>query len=273
MKKLLMICILMVSILFVSGCASLSKPENIIIGKWQEIDGTETIEFFKDGTVNIVDKTISVSGDFKFVDDNKLRLDLGRYGTEVVEVSISRNELIIEQNGKVHKYQRMGATNTGESKNNIKIQEKLETPEGVIVKIELVNNELVGVIENPTNINLEHLDFGVLVKHIDESYLDRKYIWDQYGDPNAGFISLQSGRSQKTSFMWVNILLSNDDTVSEIKPFVKWVEDDNSRKMYPPCFNEDPRKECYDYVFQGEGWTYVPINSAYSKHPKYNRIF
>lgn len=248
MKKSLIICILMVIILFISGCTNLSNPENIIIGKWQEIEGTETIEFYKDGTISIVGD-ISVNGDYKFIDDNTMRVDFGSLGSLVLKTSVSNDELILtEPDGDVTKYKKVDNIKEGillnKKTNDIKIQEKLETPEGVIVKIELVNNELVGVIENPTNINLEHLDFGVFVKHIDESYLDRKYIWDQYGHPNGGFISLQSGRSMKISFMWVNSLLSNDDTISEIKPFVKWVEADNSRKMYPPCFDGDPRKEC-----------------------------
>ena len=69
--------------------------------------------------------------------------------------------------------------------------------------------------------------------------------------------------------MYVNRYLLEDDTISEIKPFVEW-KGTNSRKLYPPCFNEDPRKECYDLVLiKGEGYTYLPINSAYSKHPKF----
>ncbi|MBU4223352.1 MAG: hypothetical protein KKA10_17315 [Euryarchaeota archaeon] len=65
-----------------------------------------------------------------------------------------------------------------------------------------------------------------------------------------------------------------DDTISEIKPFVKWSDrKSKSTKFYPPCFNEDPRRECYELVLiKGEGNTYVPLNSAYSKHPKYKLI-
>ncbi|MBU3966901.1 MAG: thioredoxin family protein [Euryarchaeota archaeon] len=204
MKKLLIICILIVSIIFISGCTGISE------------DGSKNIDI-----------------------------------------------------GKNH---------------NIKIQEKLETPEGVIVKIELVKVEprsvdyggikyeesgyykLEGRVENPTTFNLKSLDFGLLLKHIDESYLDRKYIWDEYGQTMGGTILLQPGRSME---MYINTYLFKDDTISEIKPFVEWSET-NSIKLYPPCFNEDPRRECYDYVLiRGEGYTYVPINSAYSKHPKY----
>ena len=201
MKKLLIICILIVSVIFISGCSGISE------------DGSKIIK----------------------VDKN----------------------------------------------HNIKIQEKLETPEGVIVKIEYVKGEtyeydgeyeLVGVIENPTNIYLKNLDFGVLVKHIDESYLDKKYIWDEYGQSNGGFILLQSGRSKEMYLSSVNYLLSEDDTISEIKPFVKW-SDANSIKVYPPCFNEDPRSECYDSVLiRGVGYTDEPKNSAYSKHPRYDGI-
>ena len=37
-----------------------SKPENPIVGKWREIGGTETIEFFKDGTVIVFSKGMTM---------------------------------------------------------------------------------------------------------------------------------------------------------------------------------------------------------------------
>lgn len=95
-------------LLFVS-CTS--KPENVIVGKWHEIDGTETIEFFKDGTVSVVDMGMPMGGNYKFIDDTRLRLELGGLGAlvgpVVVKVSVSRNELILTMpDGKVLKYRR-----------------------------------------------------------------------------------------------------------------------------------------------------------------------
>ncbi|MBU4223354.1 MAG: hypothetical protein KKA10_17325 [Euryarchaeota archaeon] len=99
-------------------------------------------------------------------------------------------------------------------KPNIKIQDKLETPEGIIVKIELVKVDsksidygeikyeepgyykIEGRVENPTNFILDYMDFGLLFKHIDESYLDKKYIWDEYGQ-GGGIDSLHPGRSKE----------------------------------------------------------------------------
>ena len=101
-------CLLLLT-LFLVSCSS--KPENAILGKWKEIDKTETIEFFKDGTVSVVDKGMSMGGNYKFIDDDHLRLELGGLGAlagpMVFTVSVSKNELTLTNpQGKVSKYRR-----------------------------------------------------------------------------------------------------------------------------------------------------------------------
>lgn len=93
-------------VLILASCSS--KPENLIIGKWQKIGSTSTIEFFKDGTGSITGTTglgkKSGAGTFKFVDDSHLRLEgLGI----VVKISVSQDELTLtDPEGNVSRYRR-----------------------------------------------------------------------------------------------------------------------------------------------------------------------
>ncbi len=74
-----------------------------ILGKWFEKDGT-TVEFFKEGTVTIG----SGVGDYKFIDDNHIRMDIKSMfgqGAMVFEVSMDKEGALIlkEPTGKVSK--------------------------------------------------------------------------------------------------------------------------------------------------------------------------
>ena len=161
MKKIAVISVLIMGIILLSGCTGL-KSENTIIGKWQEDDGS-IIEFFEDGTMNLVYGTFSESVEYEFVDNNNIRVTTSDGTTGVIGVSISRDKLIMDDRGSVAEFKRIDATkdatNTGElSTKNIKIQNKLETPEGYIVKIEIIEDasrtdeiQIEGLLENPTN--------------------------------------------------------------------------------------------------------------------------
>lgn len=88
------------------------KLEKAIIGKWSRIGSEETIEFYKEGTVNIIDEEMPMAGNYKFIDDNSIRLDLGGLGELVgpiiCDVSISEDELILTHaGGEVAKYRRV----------------------------------------------------------------------------------------------------------------------------------------------------------------------
>ncbi|MEW6573252.1 MAG: hypothetical protein AB1374_06425 [Bacillota bacterium] len=88
------------------------NPEKAIIGKWSEIDGTETIEFFKDGTLTVADEGMDMGGSYEFVEKNRIRVELGGLGALagpfVATVSISGNELTWTMpDGEVSKYRRV----------------------------------------------------------------------------------------------------------------------------------------------------------------------
>lgn len=75
-------------------------------------ESTESIEFFKDGTVSVVDKGMSMGGSYRFVDDNRIRIELGGLGAlvgpMVYRISISRGELTMTSpDGDFLRYQRV----------------------------------------------------------------------------------------------------------------------------------------------------------------------
>jgi hypothetical protein len=84
-----------------------------ILGKWAEIGGTETIEFFKDGTVSIVTQDSAASGKYKFEGVTRMRMGLegmkASAGPAIIKVTFMRNDLLLTgPMGKVTKYSRVG---------------------------------------------------------------------------------------------------------------------------------------------------------------------
>jgi len=100
-------------VLFVCLCSTSWAEASLksqIIGKWVGSDGNEKIEFMKDGTVIVVQRSMSVAGDYRFIDDKRIRVDLkGLLGSKVFEFSVNSKtgELsLIEANGEASKYLR-----------------------------------------------------------------------------------------------------------------------------------------------------------------------
>lgn len=97
----------------VISCSEAAGLKSQILGKWLKV-GVEvgvttesSIEFLKDGTVIFVQESVPAAGDYRFVDDNRLRVDLGGGGAMVFEVSINAKTgemLLKEPNGKAFKY-------------------------------------------------------------------------------------------------------------------------------------------------------------------------
>jgi len=95
-------------VLILASCSS--KPESLIIGKWQEIGSTNTLEFFQDGTVKITGTTglakKSGTGTYKFIDGSRLKFE----GALVMEVKIlisSEKLTLTDPEGKVWTYQKI----------------------------------------------------------------------------------------------------------------------------------------------------------------------
>lgn len=124
---------IIVSILALLASCS-ANPEDPIVGKWSMNTRGEikTMEFFRDGTFQVVDKTEederdlfstkmtkmwktdTWGGNYKFIEKNRIKLtDIGLEspnpgGSIVDEISISQDELILTTpDGTMSKYKRM----------------------------------------------------------------------------------------------------------------------------------------------------------------------
>lgn len=92
------------------GCTS--RPEDALLGKWEEIDGIDDLDFHADGTVTIGSEGALVGGNYRFVDDDHLEVSFGPRGgpfpPRTVRLEIDTDDLTIveEDRGKVRHYRR-----------------------------------------------------------------------------------------------------------------------------------------------------------------------
>ena len=74
----------------------MSNPRDSLVGKWKNKEGKDTIEFFQEGTVCARESNVELCGNYRFVDDNRIRVRFGRMGEiEIYNIPISNNELTI----------------------------------------------------------------------------------------------------------------------------------------------------------------------------------
>ena len=96
MRYLIFTAVLLV-LLSLSACVP--GLRTAIVGKWQEVDGTETIEFIRGGTVMILDEGRSISGAYEFVDKNRIKVEFGGLyslaGAQVCTVSVTGNHMML----------------------------------------------------------------------------------------------------------------------------------------------------------------------------------
>ena len=82
------------SFLLSSSCNG--GPHGALVGKWINKEGKDTIEFFKEGTVCIRDSDVEVCGNYRFVDDDRIRVRFESINEiEIFNIAISDNELTI----------------------------------------------------------------------------------------------------------------------------------------------------------------------------------
>ena len=104
-----LLCAFIALVLLATACS----PQNAIIGKWESAGAgiVNTLEFFQDGTVRSTTGTLIVTGTYKFVDDDTIRVDLsgllGLIGSQLFDVSISGNTLTLESGGTSITYNRV----------------------------------------------------------------------------------------------------------------------------------------------------------------------
>ncbi len=76
---------------------SCGGAESSIIGKWQMNNSPETLEFFPDGTVIKAGDVVPMVGDYRFISNDRMRIDFGGLGSlvgpQVYRVDVSGNGL------------------------------------------------------------------------------------------------------------------------------------------------------------------------------------
>jgi hypothetical protein len=93
-------------VLILASCAL--SPTWSIDGKWQQVDGTEAIEFSKPGKVITTSGDKTITAHYEFLDAKHIKIDMGSLGSLVDTVSISKNELTLTNpDGEIKKYRRV----------------------------------------------------------------------------------------------------------------------------------------------------------------------
>ena len=106
-----------VAAVVLSAC-SMTAPEaktplaQAIVGKWRQIDGTRTVQFFSEGTMITVHGQRAMTASYKVLDnaslevEPKYHLGAGLTPTVVMKASITRDELTLTDSAETVKYQR-----------------------------------------------------------------------------------------------------------------------------------------------------------------------
>ena len=80
-----------------AGCGK--STEEAILGEWGESGGTEVVKFFEDGTISIEESNEDMVGNYTFVDEDTIRVELGGLGAlagpMVIGVTIDGDSLVL----------------------------------------------------------------------------------------------------------------------------------------------------------------------------------
>ncbi len=99
----------MAFVLFVAllvSCAE--KGGDQLAGNWQKQNASDTITFSKDGKVQLVSGSTTISTTYRLGGKSNFQLDLGILGTPTVKYSLSKDELTLtDSRGKEVKYLRV----------------------------------------------------------------------------------------------------------------------------------------------------------------------
>jgi len=121
-----------------TGCGK--KGEKSIIGKWQEVGNEKsTMEFFKDGTIIVNDGIMTLTGNYNFIDESRVRIELGGigelFGAIVAEISSSKDEIVLTTpDEKVERYRRWQGKTRLQAKSERKLKkQKLSKKEARLI--------------------------------------------------------------------------------------------------------------------------------------------
>jgi hypothetical protein len=101
----------LITIVLALALSACSSPKRAIVGQWEQSGGGETIEFFKDGTVVSTSFGVRSTGDYAWVDDSHIRINMtglfGLGGSQVFLVNISSDTLELAMSGVTYTYSRL----------------------------------------------------------------------------------------------------------------------------------------------------------------------
>ncbi len=93
-------------VVLASSCAL--KPSWDVIGKWQKIDGIETLDFARNGTVAIMVGTTTYTVPYVFSDTKHISVQVGSLGSTKVSVAVEGDIMTLTgPNGKVSKFKKI----------------------------------------------------------------------------------------------------------------------------------------------------------------------
>ena len=67
-----------------------------LAGKWQQMEGKDTIEFNQNGTVVLASGSTALTAPYKFIDAKELKVDLGLFGSVTAKVSVDKDVLTLK---------------------------------------------------------------------------------------------------------------------------------------------------------------------------------
>lgn len=93
-------------VLFVVSCSV--QQSWVMIGKWQKVDGKDTVEFMRDGTVTVVSGPTTIKTTFRMNDPKKLEIALGNFGSIPLQVAVEKDILTLtDAKGQALKYKKV----------------------------------------------------------------------------------------------------------------------------------------------------------------------
>lgn len=92
-------------VLCVVSCSA--QQSWVMVGKWQKVDGKDTVEFMRDGTVSMVSGPTTIKTTFRMNDPKKLEISLGSFGCVPLQVAVEKDVLTLtDAKGQTQKYKK-----------------------------------------------------------------------------------------------------------------------------------------------------------------------
>jgi hypothetical protein len=103
-KRVIQSSIVVLAMLITVAC---SKSQDPIVGKWQDVEKAQIVEFSKDKKLSVSGKGFSMTGSYE-ITDGRVKVDFEGGLSTTLTVNITGDELAItDQNGVISRYKRV----------------------------------------------------------------------------------------------------------------------------------------------------------------------